>query len=356
MSIFVDIKKDFGEFVLKSSFETGDDITALLGASGCGKSMTLKCIAGIVRPDSGRIVVNDRVLFDSAAGINIPPQKRRVGLLFQNYALFPNMTVRQNIMTVISKTSKKDAEKHFKSLCEKFYIADLEDLYPSQLSGGQQQRTALARIMASGPDIIMLDEPLSALDSYLRWQLEDELARIFAEYRGTILYVSHNRDEVYRLCDRVCVMTEGRTEPLRTVRDLFECPDTLASAILSGCKNYSQAASTDSPDKKLVHAVDWNVDLLCEDDIHIATEYIGVRAHYFHKAKDDDLNKFDCKIIRIVDDVFSTIVYVRPLTAESTGKFSNIRIEMPKEEAATLSEGEVLCATVDPADIMQLRA
>ncbi|MDR1944164.1 MAG: ATP-binding cassette domain-containing protein [Synergistaceae bacterium] len=356
MSIYVKIRKKFEGFALEAEFEAGNEVMALLGASGCGKSMTLKCIAGIVRPDEGVIVVNGTTLFDSGKGINLSPQKRRVGLLFQNYALFPNMTVEGNIISVLLKrTGKTDARERFRSLVEKFYINGLENHYPAQLSGGQQQRVALARIMASDPSIIMLDEPLSALDSYLRWQLEGELARILEDFKGSTLYVSHNRDEVYRLCDRVCVLEHGKFERARSVAELFDSPDTLASALLSGCKNYSRAERL-GPDT--VRAQDWNVDLHCGKPVGDDVRHIGVRAHYVvisPEAGDSrEENSFPCVILRITPDVFSTIVNVRPTGAAAEGDFSRIRIELPKSEAERLSEGDAVNVKIKPRDIMLL--
>ena len=205
MSIYVDIKKSFGNFKLNIQFEAGDEIFALLGASGCGKSITLKCIAGIEKPDEGQIILDGVTLFDSNKKINLSPQKRKTGLLFQNYALFPNMTVEENIGVAI-KNSKSSKENIINTYINMFHLHGLEKHFPHQLSGGQQQRVALARILASEPNILMLDEPFSALDSYLKWQLEQEMSNILNNYKGTTLFVSHNRDEVYRLCDKICVI------------------------------------------------------------------------------------------------------------------------------------------------------
>jgi len=170
MSLYVDIKKSLNGFKLDVNFEAGKQTTGLLGASGCGKSMTLKCIAGIEKPDSGVIMLNDKILFDSTKKINIPPQERNTGYLFQNYALFPNMTTLQNI-SIGLKLPKHERDKIVKEKITKFGLSGLENRYPNQLSGGQQQRVALARILAKEPDILMLDEPFSALDSFLKWQL-----------------------------------------------------------------------------------------------------------------------------------------------------------------------------------------
>ncbi|MDR3255619.1 MAG: ATP-binding cassette domain-containing protein [Synergistaceae bacterium] len=354
MSIYVRIKKALGDFTLDAEFEAENEIMALLGASGCGKSMTLKCIAGVAKPDEGVIVVNGVTLFDSKRRINLSPQKRRVGLLFQNYALFPNMTVERNIMAALSpRCGKTEARERFHALAEKFYINGLENHYPANLSGGQQQRVALARIMASAPSIIMLDEPLSALDSYLRWQLEEELARILDDFSGTTLYVSHSRDEVYRICDRVCVIDDGKFERPRSITELFESPDSLASALLSGCKNYSRV---ERKDERLVHAIDWNVYLACDRPVGSDISHIGVRAHYVgisHEACDGE-NVFPCSVIRVTDDIFSTIINVRPTDSNSAEDFSRIRVELPKDETTEIREGDVLRVKINPRDIMLL--
>ena len=177
MSLYVDIRKKLGDFTLETKFEVQDGVTGILGASGCGKSMTLRCIAGIMKPDEGHIELNGKVLFDSSRKINVRPQDRHVGLLFQNYALFPNMTVQQNLMAglMACEKNKNTASQKIREILEKFELNGLERHKPSELSGGQQQRVALARIFLSSPDILMLDEPFSALDGYLRWNLEQEL-------------------------------------------------------------------------------------------------------------------------------------------------------------------------------------
>ena len=353
MSVYVDIRKNFGGFALDVKFEAGDEIMALLGASGCGKSMTLKCIAGVVRPDEGVIIVDGVTLFDSKKKINLSPQKRRVGFLFQNYALFPNMTVEQNIMSVLRLGDSSLCGEKFASLTERFYIRGLENHYPAQLSGGQQQRVALARIMASDPNIIMLDEPLSALDSYLRWQLENELIDTLDDFKGTTLYVSHNRDEVYRICDRVCVVSDGRSEPVRTLEELFESPDTLASCLLSGCKNYSAAQRVGD---RVVRASDWGTDLLCDSPVSDDVRHIGVRAHFITPTDEEDGdNVFECRLLRITDDVFSTIFTLLPIGAESTNDFAHIRMELPKQELLSAAAGDILRVKILQKDIMLLK-
>ena len=238
MSLEVCIQKKLGGFTLHTEFSAGNTATALLGASGCGKSMTLRCIAGIVRPDRGRIVLDGRVLFDSARHIDLPPRQRGVGLLFQNYALFPNMTVEQNILCGLKAEKDKAARK---ARCEEMLRAmrleELANRRPAELSGGQQQRTALARILVGKPKILMLDEPFSALDSYLREEVEGEVGSLLAGFAGTALLVTHNRDEAYRLCPDMVVMDGGRVLRTGATRAVFADPGTTAAARLTGCKN-----------------------------------------------------------------------------------------------------------------------
>ena len=247
MSLEVNIEKKLDGFTLRAAFTAGNTSTALLGASGCGKSMTLRCIAGIVKPDRGRIVLDGRVLFDSAQHIDLPPQQRGVGLLFQNYALFPNMTVEQNILCGL-KTEKDPAARRV-ACAEMLRAMRLETLakrYPAQLSGGQQQRAALARILVGKPRILMLDEPFSALDSYLREEVEGEVGSLLANFVGTALLVTHNRDEAYRLCKEMIVLNEGQVLRAGTTKAVFADPQSIAAARLTGCKNILPCTPLDS--------------------------------------------------------------------------------------------------------------
>lgn len=340
MSLYVDIKKDLGGFVLETKFEAKEGVTGILGASGCGKSMTLRCIAGIMKPDEGRIELDGTVFFDSEKKINLKPQQRRVGLLFQNYALFPNMTVQQNLMTGLLPYEKdrKKAEQDIRAMMEKFYLTGLEKHKPSQLSGGQQQRVALARIFLSRPRILMLDEPFSALDGFLRWNLEMELSEVLREFAGSTLFVSHSREEIYRICDRVCVMDQGKSSPVIPVKQLFEAPESRAAALLSGCKNFSRAYASGD---RTVFAKDWGVELEYEGMSPGEIHYVGVRSHYIipvpSSLAQSRKNTFRCEILKIVEDVFSIVIMVRPATAKAVASTmenqhnEQIRVEVTKE-------------------------
>ena len=259
MSILVDIEKKLGDFHLDVRFEAGDEVLALLGASGCGKSMTLKCIAGIEKPDRGRIVVDGVTLFDSEKRINLTPQQRRTGLLFQNYALFPNMTVLQNIRAGAKREQDKAAQaKAVDTVMERFGLTELAGHYPHQLSGGQQQRTALARLLVSSPRILLLDEPFSALDSHLRFRLEEEVRQVIRSFGKTVLLVSHDRDEVFRMSHRIAVMDKGRIDTIGSRKAVFSDPQTRSGAVLTGCKNISAIRYEENG---MVWATDWGIRL-----------------------------------------------------------------------------------------------
>lgn len=302
MSLFVDIEKDLGSFHLKVSLETDGGITGLLGASGCGKSMTLKCIAGICRPDRGRIVLNGKTLFDSEQKIDLPPQKRRVGYLFQQYALFPNMTVEQNIAAGVR--DKKQSKTIVADMIRRMRLEGHEKLRPHQLSGGQQQRVALARILVNEPEVLLLDEPLSALDSHLRFQMEEEVRGIIRSFGKSMVLVSHNQEEVYRLSDRVAVMANGQVECIGDKETVFAQPKTKNAAILTGCRNISCVRHLG---ENRVFAEDWGIELTVPQP---DCDYVGIRAQDIQTAGVQ--NKLVCRVMEQIENPFSVTVMLWP--------------------------------------------
>ncbi len=349
MSLKVDITKRLGDFTLKVDFESDGEILALLGASGCGKSMTLKCIAGVEKPDSGHIELDGRVLFDSEQRINLPPQKRRVGYLFQQYALFPNMTVRQNIAAGARHLPRAERRGRVDELIARMRLQGLEDKRPAQLSGGQQQRTALARILASEPEALLLDEPFSALDGYLKWQVELELADLLHDFPGSVVWVSHDRSEVYRNCASVCVLSAGHSEGQTSVAELFRAPQTKAACLLSGCKNFSRIEKLDDTH---VRALDWGAELRVPA-VPDGASLLGIRAHYIRPVAEMGENVVRCRVQRVVDDVFSTVVMLTPPDGE--GEYARIRLEMTQEEWAALDNPAELLLYMEPEAIMLLQ-
>ena len=284
----VNIQKKLKEFDLDIDFEFEKGCLGILGPSGCGKSMTLKSIAGIVNPDEGFISLNDNIYFDSKQKINLKPQKRNVGYLFQNYALFPNMTVEENIAVGVPK----DDDRTVSEMIKRFHLEGLEKRYPRQLSGGQQQRVALARIMAYGPDVILLDEPFSAMDAYLKEQLRMELVNSLRDFDGFSIMVTHNRDEAFQFCDELIVLDKGKVIAKGDTYEVFENPRKVQVARLTGCKNISKIEIIDDYHLK---SLDWGLVLEVSERISSNITHIGIRAHNFVSANEGDVNSFDTK-------------------------------------------------------------
>ena len=331
--LYVDIKKKVGSFLLDLQFEAQDETLALLGASGCGKSMTLKCIAGVETPDEGTIILNDRILYDSKKKINLLTQNRKVGLLFQNYALFPNMTMKENIAIAISKNSPNKEEIINKKI-EDFSLNGLENNYPHQMSGGQQQRVALARMLVNEPEILMFDEPFSALDEHLRWQMEQELLVVLKQHNGSSLYVSHNKDEVYRVSDRIAVLDSGRIESINDKESLFNKPTNLNTAIITGCKNISKVRKVD---EDFIYAIDWDLLLRCDEKIGKNTKYIGIHTtsidigSTMHKGTSSFCaeNEYNLNIVDKIQNIFTTIFILSTKMDSEIGDRSLIYMEIP---------------------------
>ena len=299
MAITVDIEKNFKGFHLKTAFSSSTSATGILGASGSGKSMTLRCIAGIEKPDRGKIVINGRTVFDSAQKINLKPQERRIGYLFQNYALFPTMSVRENIGCGY-RGEKAEKEKRIEDFIERYHLEGLENRLPSQLSGGQQQRVALARMMIGDPEAILLDEPFSALDGYLKDVLQKDMKEFLNQYQGDMLMVTHSRDEAFRFCNELMLLQEGRTLTFGNTRQLFEQPRLVEAARLTGCKNNSRI-------KKLgdyqVFAVDWGVTLRTSHKVEDDMTHIAIRGHWMQPAQEAGEN---CVVFEAAEYVETT--------------------------------------------------
>lgn len=284
--LLVDIEKQLANFTLKTAFSLHQETVGLLGGSGSGKSMTLRCIAGVETPSQGRIIVNGQTIFDSEKGINIPSHQRKVSLVFQNYALFPHMTVFQNIAFGLQHLSQEMRSQRVHQQLALLQLEGLGDRYPHQLSGGQQQRVALARALATEPEVLLLDEPFSALDTYLRAQVERQLVETLSTYSGVTLFVTHNLEEAYRVCEKLMVMSGGKAIAFDSKHRIFERPQTLRVAQLTGCKNFSRAIAIES---NAIAAQDWGVTLQVVEMI-AGLANVGIRAHQISIMPNPDAN------------------------------------------------------------------
>ena len=307
MSLEVHIEKNLGSFCLKADFSVSSGVTGLLGASGSGKSMTLKCVAGIETPDRGSIVLDGVTLFDSEKHVNLPPQRRQVGYLFQSYALFPNMTVRKNILCGLrSIRSRQAREDQLNDALRLFQLEDIADRRPNEISGGQAQRVALARIFVNKPKLLMLDEPFSALDSHLRLQLQLELKETLAVYDGAVLMVTHSRDEAYHMCDAITVVDDGAFSPVRPTKELFADPGTFAAARLTGCKNIARASKVGEHE---IEIPEWNVHFRTGQEVRDGLVGVAFRAHYLNPRTAQ--NAFPVTYVGELEEPFEWVLLYR---------------------------------------------
>lgn len=354
MSLVLDIKKAYPDFSLDVRLEAAGERVALLGASGCGKSCTLRCIAGVETPDEGRIAVNGVTFFDSARGINLSPQQRKCALLFQNYQLFPNLSVADNVLAgVEGRLSREGRDELARRYLSIFGMAGYADRYPARLSGGQQQRVALARMLAARPAIYMFDEPFSALDSFLKSALEQNLLDLFSVIDSTVLYVSHDIDEACRLCERICVLHNGRVGEDGTVEQVVQRPQTLAALRLTGCKNTSRARKVGDT---LVEALDWGMTFDVGAPVADDVAYLGVRANYFHidNREAPGKNSYMLRVARVSDSRFERLVLLDPPRSDASSRLT-WKVNTVGADMATLPrEGDCLRMHFDAAKILMV--
>ncbi|MFB2939280.1 molybdate ABC transporter permease subunit [Aerosakkonemataceae cyanobacterium BLCC-F154] len=338
--LFVDIQKRLADFTLDVSFSSSDRPLGLLGGSGAGKSMILRCIAGMETPDRGRIVLHGKVLFDARKKINVPSRDRQIGFLFQNYALFPHLTVAQNIAFGLPKDTPKTRIKELvNAQLAKVRLTGFGDRYPRQLSGGEQQRVALARALASNPEVLLLDEPFSALDTYLRAQLEEQLRLVLIEYPGVTLMVSHNLEEAYRVCENLLVLDRGKAIASDTKQNIFEHPGNFRAAQITGCKNFSRAVAQNSQE---IEAIDWGCNLKLIEPIPESLAYVGIRAHQISFPKDPNSEKsentFPCWLAHTSETQHRMTLFLKLNSPPHSPEDYHLQAEVFKEKWASLKD------------------
>ncbi len=346
-------EKKLKNFSLRVAFQTGTGAVGLLGASGAGKSMTLRMIAGIVAPDNGRIVLNGRVLFDSRTGENIPAARRKIGVVFQDYALFPHMTVAENIGFGLSGLPACERQARVGRQLERMHISELAGRYPAEISGGQRQRVAIARSMAIAPAALLFDEPFAALDPHLRRRMEEQLRETLAGYQGAVLFVTHDMEEAFRFCSDLLVLDGGRVIASGSKHELFERPRTVTAARLTGCKNVAEARRT-AEDRIFVAA--WNCELQTAATVPDALTDVGMRSHQIaFQPEANEENTFPCWLVSTSEAPHEMTLYLRLHAAPRAGDAAHLQADVAKEAWRALStQPQPWRVRLDPARLLLL--
>ena len=347
------VERALENFTLQVSLCTGTGAVGLLGASGAGKSMTLRMIAGVVAPDGGRIVLNGRVLYDSAVGRNVPSAKRRIGVVFQDYALFPHQTVAENVGFGLSTLPEQERRARVDRQLNLMHISELANLYPREISGGERQRVAIARCMALEPDALLLDEPFAALDPFLRRQMEEQLRETLTNYNGVVIFVTHDMEEAFRFCTDLLVLDSGRVIASGPKHELFERPRTVVAARLTGCKNIVSARRVGA-DRIAVDA--WNCQLKSANPVSSALTHVGFRSHQiiFQQAAEVE-NTFSCWLASTSEAPHEMTLYLRLHAAPRAGDPPHLQADVPKELWRALSaQPQPWRVTLDPMRLLLL--
>ena len=351
----VEIEKTLSHFALRVVLRTGSGAVGLLGASGAGKSMTLRLIAGIATPTRGHITLHGRTLFSSSEGIHVPPAERRIGVVFQDYALFPHMTVAENIAFGLHALAPAERSRRVHSWLERLELTHLAHRYPGGISGGERQRTAIARCMVLEPDAVLLDEPFASLDPHLRRQLEGQLRRTLASYRGVVLFVTHDMEEAFRFCSDLLVLDSGRVIASGPRQQLFEQPRTVAAARLTGCKNIAPAQLIPAQPTR-IEIPAWQCELECAATPPAALTHIGYRSHHLRfQPPGDAPNAFPCWLVETSEAPHEMTLYLRLHAAPAPGEPHHIQADIPRDHWRTLSaQPQPWRVQLDPARLLLL--
>jgi molybdate ABC transporter permease protein len=330
-----EIHKTLPGFSLQVALRTHGGVLGLLGASGSGKSLTLRAICGLEALREGRIVLNGRVLYDSRQRIRLRAAERRIGMVFQDYALFPHLTVWQNIAFGLEHRTAKDRAGRVTEWAQVGGIASLLDRYPGELSGGQRQRVALARALAMEPEALLLDEPFSALDTHLRHQLENQMREILAGFGGVTIFVTHDRNEAYRLSDYMVALASGRVAASGTPQEIFDHPGSVEVARLTGCKNVAPLRVV-GPGR--IQVDNWSCQLRASGPL-IGMTHAGIRSHdvRFVEGPDGE-NTFPCWLAGSIDSPFETTLYLRLGQPPRPGDPPHLEAELPRDAWAALRD------------------
>lgn len=354
----VDIKKRLPGFDLEVSFSVNREILSILGPSGSGKTMTLLSIAGLLCPDEGYIRLNGSVLFDSKSKICLPAQKRNIGFVFQNYALFPHLTVQENIAYGIRHLPNNEIQERVSQLLTTMHIPDLGHRYPSELSSGQQQRVALARAIAPSPGVLLLDEPFSALDALRKEQLEYELLSLQQIYKGDILFVTHDLAQGYKLSSRIAVYEAGRIIQCDNKHKVVYSPANRSVARMTGVKNLMDGTVTAVNGRQVwvnVTNLARVIRIDTEDNSCFAINQpvtIGIRPECINITHGPGENTLACKLERSIEGV--GINHVHFHTGDDGSEGYTIEANIPAGLMPDLSAGHDCTLFLPPDNLIIL--
>jgi molybdate ABC transporter permease protein len=349
----VELERRLENFTLSVSMETAQGASGLLGASGSGKSMTLRMIAGVTTADRGRITINGRVLFDSAARINMPPERRRIAMVFQDYALFPHLTVAENVGFGLAGLKPAERRARVEQQLASMRIAELANRFPREISGGQRQRVAIARCMAMEPDALLLDEPFAALDFHMRRQTEEQLRETLSEFHGPVVFVTHDMEEAFRFCSDLLVLNEGRVIASGPRQELFERPRTVAAARLTGCKNIVSAARVD---EYRIAIPAWDCQLSASALVPESITHLGYRSHQVvFPDQAGGENTFPCWLVTTSEAPHEMTLYLRLHREPRDGDSHHLQADVPKDLWRTLrARPQPWNILLDPARLLLL--
>jgi molybdate ABC transporter permease protein len=352
-SLEVIIERRLENFTLNVNIETARGAAGLLGPSGSGKSMTLRMIAGVSTPDRGRIALDGRVLFDGAAGINLVPARRKIGMVFQDYALFPHLTVAENVGFGLAGLDTDERRTRVEQLLASMGIAELANRFSREISGGQRQRVAIARCMAMQPDALLLDEPFAALDPHLRRQTEEQLRETLSDFHGPVVFVTHDMEEAFRFCTDLLVLNEGRVIARGPKHELFERPRTVAAARLTGCKNIVRA---DCIDAHRIAIPAWNCELSASAPVPESLTHLGYRSHQLvFQEQPGGENVFPCWLAGTSEAPHEMTLYLRLNAQPQPGDSPHLQADVPKDLWRILRDRpQPWAICLDPARLLLL--
>ena len=339
-----ELSRRLENFTLNVHIETAAGAVGLLGPSGAGKSMTLRMIAGVAAPDTGRITLNGRVLFDSNTGTNLTPAQRKIGMVFQDYALFPHLTVAGNVGFGLQDLPAVERRDRVDELLSSMHIAELAERFPREISGGQRQRVAIARCMAMQPDALLLDEPFAALDPHLRRKTEEQLRETLAGFHGPVVFVSHDMEEAFRFCTDLFVLNHGHVIAHGPKQELFEHPRTVAAARLTGCKNVVEAARAGD---HLIDVPGWGCRFSSSAPVPQTLTHLGYRSHQIRFGDDaPGENVFPCWLVSTSEAPHEITLYLRLGPKPGPEDEPHLQADVPKDF------GRILCVRPQPWNIM----